>query len=198
MKEIHHRVKNNLQIISSLLNLQSHRIDDEEIQAILEEGKNRVQAIALIHEKLYQSNNLSQVNFKHYLHDLLEQQKDVYQDSNRLVLCNLNTQDVYLELDTAVPLGLIAAELITNAFKHGLKNHKTPALEIDLVKSNGNTAELVVRDNGNGLPDNFNIEEVDSLGMEIIEALTEQINGEVTFRNVIGAEFTISFNYTIQ
>lgn len=198
LKEIHHRVKNNLQIISSLLNLQSHRIDDIEIQEILEEGKNRVQAIALIHEKLYQSNNLSQVNFKDYLHDLLEQQKGVYMNPQKPIVCNINTQNVFLELDTAVPLGLIAAELITNAFKHGLKNNEKPILEVDLIITEGTNAVLTVRDNGEGLPKDFKIEEQESLGMEIIQALTEQIEGKVTFRNVIGAQFCISFDFSLQ
>ena len=193
LKEIHHRVKNNLQIISSLLNLQSNRIENDEISVLLNESKNRIQAIALVHDKLYRSNDFTSINFKEYLLEILNYQKNIYIKPNQELKIESNCEDVHLNLDVAVPLGLIASELITNAFKHGFKNISQPLINLELKRINQNQVVLIVSDNGGGLPTDFDINTSTTLGMELITALTEQINGSVDFKNENGTHFSVTF-----
>ena len=193
LKEIHHRVKNNLQIISSLLNLQSNRIENDEISVLLNESKNRIQAIALVHDKLYRSNDFTSINFKEYLLEILNYQKNIYIKPDQELKIESNCEDVHLNLDVAVPLGLIASELITNAFKHGFKNISQPLINLELKRINQNQVVLIVSDNGGGLPTDFDINTSTTLGMELITALTEQINGSVDFKNENGTHFSVTF-----
>ncbi len=189
LKEVHHRVKNNLQIISSLLNLQRHRVDDEETLKALSESINRIQSISLIHQKFYQSTNLAKVDFKNYLTDLVESQKRLYADPHRPVRTAVIGKTHFLGLDTAVPLGLIIAELITNSFKHAFHVQLNPELTIRIETDDYLT--LTVKDNGMGLPQGFSIKNSKSLGMEIVEALSEQLYGNVSYRNEAGAMFIV-------
>ncbi len=193
LKEIHHRVKNNLQIISSLLNLQSHRIEDEKAIETLNVSRDRIQAIALVHQKLYQSKDLSKVDFKAYLNDLLDQQKSAYSSLSSKLMIESNCIDLRLSLDVAVPLGIILSELVTNAFKHGLSQISQPKLCIDLYEKS-DTFFLQIKDNGPGLPEGFSYENSESLGMEIIQALVSQIEAELTHSNDQGAVFLIKFS----
>ena len=188
LQEIHHRVKNNLQIISSLMSLQSRSIENKEANQVLNESKRRVEAIALIHQKLYQDKKSNLVDFKSYLEEILASQKILTPNLN----CQLKSDAVTISLDTAVPLGLVVSEIITNSVKHAFNEIKKPALQIELMRNN-NDFQLVVSDNGNGLPEDFNIESSTSLGSEIIVALVSQINGEIDFKNNPGAEYTIKF-----
>ncbi len=192
LKEIHHRVKNNLQIISSLLNLQSNKIEDKEITLLLNESKNRIQAIALVHDKLYRSNDFTSINFNEYLLEILDQQQRIYLNPNQKIKIITDCEAINLKLDLAVPLGLIASEVITNAFKHAFINHPTPILKIKLKKVN-HQIQLTITDNGKGLPDTFNINESNTLGMELITALSEQINSSISFKSNQGTEFSILF-----
>ncbi|MFK7785944.1 MAG: sensor histidine kinase [Crocinitomicaceae bacterium] len=190
LKEIHHRVKNNLQIISSLLSLQSRNLEDDRISGVLNESRNRVEAIALIHKKLYQDDRGgNSVDFKAYLEDFIVTQSML----NPRIHFKLNAEELILHLDIAVPLGLIVAELITNSVKHAFHNVEIPAVTIELL-SLGEHFELWVRDNGIGLPDDFDLTSDDlGLGADIVVALTEQIEGEIAFFNKNGASFKISF-----
>lgn len=188
LKEIHHRVKNNLQIISSLMSLQAGNEDDERLSLFLNESKRRVEAIALIHEKLYQDDKVNRVDFNTYLEDLLNSQKVI----NPRVQCILNSKDVTLSLDTAVPLGLIISEMFANSIKHAFPNIEDPTLSVELLDSNEGF-ELIVQDNGIGLPKDFNLNTPSSLGFEIINALTSQINGSMKYSNENGAKFHIYF-----
>ena len=191
LKEIHHRVKNNLQIISSLLSLQSRNLEeDDRVSGVLNESRNRVEAIALIHKKLYQDDQGgNSVDFKAYLQDFIVKQSML----NPKIKFNLNAEELILHLDIAVPLGLIVAELITNTVKHAFKGVQVPEVTIELVRL-GNKFELWVRDNGVGLSDDFDINSSKlGLGWEIIVALTDQIDGEMKFYNKKGASFKILF-----
>jgi two-component sensor histidine kinase len=188
IKEIHHRVKNNLQIISSLMSLQSNSVTDERVLEVLNQSRARVQAIALIHQKLYQNDMVGQVDFKSYLADILSTQQLINDKLN----CNLESTEVLLHLDIAVPLGIIVSELMTNSLKHAFKGIENPCLDVKLF-SNNDTFTLIIKDNGIGLKDDFNLENPTRLGMEIITVLIEQIDAELLVSNEIGACFTITF-----
>ena len=189
LKEVHHRVKNNLQLISSLLNLQRHKISDEGTLVVLSESINRIQSISLIHQKFYQSSNLAKVDFKNYLTDLVESQKRLYGNPDRPVRTTVMGKNHFLGLDTAVPLGLIITELITNAFKHAFHLEANPELSIRVDTDDYLT--ITVKDNGSGLPPGFSIKNSESLGMEIVEALSEQLYGHVSYHNDHGAVFVV-------
>ena len=193
LKEVHHRVKNNLQIISSLLNLQSHQLTDSSAIEALDVSKNRIQAIALIHQKLYQSSNFASVNFKAYVQELMEHQKKMYADAHKKVETRIDCPDLKIGIDTAVPLGLIVAELVTNSFKHAFKETNNCLLNINLSVDASYNCKLSIFDNGSGLKEGFNLEKAESLGMEILKALTEQIFGEIKCYNSPGARFEIEF-----
>lgn len=188
VKEIHHRVKNNLQIISSLMSLQKNTVSDERLIQVLNESKMRVEAIALIHQKLYQDDKVNYVDFHSYLEELLEMQKRLGSE----VDCELEASTAILNLDVAVPLGLVLSELITNAMKHGLKDKEDPKLKVLLEEEHGHY-HLRVKDNGVGLPDDFSLENPTSFGSEIIVALTNQIDADIAYKNDHGACFDIKF-----
>ncbi|MFD1553345.1 hypothetical protein DNU06_06685 [Putridiphycobacter roseus] len=189
LKEVHHRVKNNLQVISSLLSLQKRTVDDESIISVLDESKRRVEAIALIHHKLYSDEFGNQVDFQSYLSELVSSQEMM----QSRIKCSLDTIAVTLHLDVAVPLGLIVSEMITNALKHAFAHQTNPILKITLSKET-NFYQLIVHDNGVGFPADFSLEHEGSLGTEIISALITQIEGEIEFKNDHGAKFIIRFN----
>jgi two-component sensor histidine kinase len=180
LKEIHHRVKNNLQVISSLLNLQSKGITDEHARQVLEDGKERIQAIALIHHRLYQNEVLSYITMQDYLPDLINQLKRTYVSADKQIQTKIETNGVRISMDTAVPLGLIVCEMITNAYKHAFQGRDTGEIKVEL-KPSSNTSyfELTIEDNGIGIKDGINFPQEGSLGAEIITALSEQLNGEL-------------------
>jgi two-component sensor histidine kinase len=188
LKEIHHRVKNNLQIISSLMSLQQRNVDDADVAEVLNDSKRRVEAIALIHQKLYQDDKVNRVNFNSYLDELMVSQELMSPN----VKCILEADEAVLSLDIAVPLGLIVSEMITNSIKHGFLGIDNPELWVTLTRD-VDEYKLVVRDNGVGLPANFNLEEPTSLGTEIIGALTGQIDAKIDYSNENGAKFQIYF-----
>lgn len=196
LKEIHHRVKNNLQIISSLLNLQARSVTDEKALAVLDEGKNRIQAIALIHQKLYQNENFEAVNIGEYIFDLCGQIKRSIDSHNSKLELNINANNVMLDLDTAVPLGLITSELITNSIKHAFNATEIPNVSLIINILEGNRFEMCYEDNGCGLPKDFQIPMEGHLGTEIIEALSEQLEGTLKYGNKEsnGAYFKLIFS----
>ena len=188
IKEIHHRVKNNLQIISSLLSLQSNAINDENVTEVLNESRKRIEAIAMVHQKLYQGDKIDRVDFKSYLMEIMSSQQKI----NPYLKCEVISNEVDFKLDIAVPLGLIISEMIVNSVKHAFKGIENPELKVEL-KNNNETIELIVQDNGIGLPESFSLEQPVSLGTEIIQALTDQIEAEIKYENDNGAKFTIVF-----
>jgi two-component sensor histidine kinase len=193
LKEIHHRVKNNLQMISSLLNLQSSKISDEVVREAIEESKNRVKSMALLHQKLYQTHNLSHINFQEYLEQLVDSISKSIDFEFDHIKCEINAADLDFKIDTAVPLGLMINELLTNAYKHAFKGKDSGKIQIDIKRLDENTFELRIEDNGVGLPKDFNIDNMDSLGLELVQALVEQLNGTLDYSSNETTVFGITF-----
>lgn len=181
LKEIHHRVKNNLQIISSLLSLQAKSIDDEKAIEAINEGKERIQAIALIHQKLYVNNSFANINMKEYLSDLMEQIATSY-GLNKIEI-NFKAHDIHLNIDTVVPLGLIICELVTNAYKYAFESNPDGQIKVDINVGENGYYVLNVKDNGVGMKPNFDFLKSNTLGVEIITALVEQLDGEISYKS---------------
>ncbi|MFA7229380.1 MAG: histidine kinase dimerization/phosphoacceptor domain -containing protein, partial [Melioribacteraceae bacterium] len=199
IKEIHHRVKNNLQIISSLLFLQYSNITDDETLNIFRDSQSRIKSMALVHEKLYQSKELSKINFSEYLHNLSTYVFQTYRNLDKNFKFIFDLDEIFLTIDTAIPLGLILNELLTNAFKYAFINDNTGGeavreIRIEAKKSDGKII-LTVSDNGVGLPKDFSITESESLGLKLVQNLTEQINGELIIGSDSGASFTIKLKH---
>ncbi|MDB4533795.1 hypothetical protein N9242_02915 [Vicingaceae bacterium] len=191
LKEVHHRVKNNLQIISSLMSLEHGNVENEEVGIILNESRRRVEAIALIHHKLYQDKKFNRVDFKSYLEEIMNTQHELNPEIN----CTVRAIDVVMSLDVAVPLGLIISEMITNSVKHAFIGIEKPELLAVLSKEEEGF-QLLIEDNGIGLSKDFDLVHSESLGLEIITALTDQIEGSIECYNNQngGASFKLCFN----
>jgi two-component system, sensor histidine kinase PdtaS len=192
LKEVHHRVKNNLQIISSLLNLQASSSDNEKVSEELQYAKDRIHAISLVHKKLYASADMSRISSEEYITELLDQQKRAFL-GNKSLTAKVNTNKCNFNLNTSVPLGIIINELMTNSFKHAFSTRENCLLQIELSKLADDKYKLLVSDNGPGYPENFDINTLTSLGMEIISSVTEQLNGTVRCYNEGGACTEIIF-----
>lgn len=188
LREIHHRVKNNLQIIASLLNLQECN-ENQSADIVLKESMGRVKAMATIHEKLYGSPSLSKINFKEFTEKLVYD--ILYSYGKNRIKTNLIIEDINLNIDTAMPLGLIINELVTNSVKYAFTNSEG-IITIKLNSSHDHM-ELTVADNGVGLPKDFNIDNIDSLGLELVKNLVEQLEGNLEINNTAGSEFKIIF-----
>jgi PAS domain S-box-containing protein len=194
MKEIYHRVKNNLMIISSLLSLQSSYITDEATQDIFRESQNRTNSMALIHEKLYRSGDLKSINFTEYLETLSNDLYRSYAPHNSQVQLKLNVEKVNLDVDTSIPLGLILNELLTNSLKHAFPNGMDGEILIELLNDKDGNYQLSVSDNGVGFPEDIDYKNTESLGMQIVNNLTYQIDGEIHLDRNNGTKFTIHFS----
>lgn len=196
LKEIHHRVKNNLQIIVSLLRMQSDRISAPEMLLLFREAQNRVQSMALIHELLYQSPDLARLEFGEYLRNLVGSlYRTCRVNANRVELI-LDTVDLALNLDIAIPCGLILNELVTNAFKYAFPDDRSGTVTVRLeTLRHGPTlrGRLTVSDDGVGIPDSFNVQDSDSIGLVIVHSLVSQIRGTLTLDQAQGTTFHITF-----
>lgn len=192
VKEIHHRVKNNLMIISSLLNLQSHYLTDEKSLNIFKESENRAKSMALIHERLYSNKDMRRIEFDEYLSTLATELFESYSLGPDIKL-NLKLDRVKLDVNTAIPLGLIVNELITNSFKYAFLEGEGE-LTIEFHSLTGEDEyELIVRDDGPGFPEDLDFRKVDSLGMQLINNLTKQLHGTIDLDRSQGTKFTIHF-----
>ena len=192
VKEVHHRVKNNLQIISSLMKLQSAKSNNEEIRNSLNEAQDRINSMALLHQLLYRNNQMTSLLFNEYLDGLISQISSGFALTKKNIELKTNFITLELDLDTAIPLGLITNELVSNAYKHAF-NGKEGLITIELSKLFKNTYQLKIADNGQGLPANFDLHSNDSLGLDIVCILSEQINAELKIYNDNGAKFDIIF-----
>lgn len=192
LKEIHHRVKNNMQVISSLLNLQGKQIKDEQARSIFQDSQNRVKSMALIHESLYQTDELSHIDVAEYLRKLITHISRSYQTQAENVRMRVNIGDIALGVDTAVPCGLIINELISNSLKHAFPSGRGGEILIDLTAVGGGY-KLTLSDDGIGLPKDLDIERAKSLGLKLVRTLTEQLRGEFSCTNGHGTKFEISF-----
>jgi two-component sensor histidine kinase len=193
LKEIHHRVKNNLQITSSLLYLQSANIDDVHAHEVLQESQNRIRSMALIHEKLYRSDDLSKVDFAAYIGDLTRYLFSTYRIYARAIGLQLDVQDTTLSIDTAIPCGLIINELVSNALKHAFPDGRDGEIRVSLEQTQSGY-QLAVRDNGIGLPPDLDLEQTDSLGLQLVLTLVDQLDASIELGRNGGTEVAITFN----
>ena len=192
LKEIHHRMKNNLMIISSLLNLQSRYIKDEESKNIFKESQNRARSMALMHERLYQSADLKSIDFGDYISTQANDIYHTYVMDTNLIKLNIDVDDLRLDINTSIPLGLIVNELVTNSLKHGFPEGKSGEIGIIFHKQDENYI-LEIKDNGVGFSEDIDYKNTDSLGLQLINNLTDQIDGEIEFNTSSGTSFKISF-----
>ena len=193
LKEIHHRVKNNLQIISSLLNLQSRRIKDPHTLEIFRESCDRVQLMALLHEKLYGAVDLAQLDFNDYLHSLAGMMLLSYSSKSRNVTIDFQLHEgLHLGLDVAVPLGLVASELISNSLKHAFPKGGRGRITLELNQM-GSEYALRVSDDGQGLPEDFSMEDPSSLGLRLVKMLAEQLEADLVWSRTPNTSFTLIF-----
>lgn len=193
LKEIHHRVKNNLQIITSLLNLQSAQIKDPDAIMLFRESQSRVRSMALIHEKLYQSKDLARIDFESYLRDLIVYLFRSYAANPEQIRAHIQSQDMFLGIDTAIPCGLIISELVTNALKYAFPQGRRGNLDISLAPEDDGHLCLLVKDDGVGFPPNFDWRESDSLGLQLVSTLSSQLHGTIHVDGVNGTSFKITF-----
>ncbi|MDR9402765.1 MAG: PAS domain S-box protein [Halothece sp. Uz-M2-17] len=200
LKEVHHRVKNNLQVISSIFSLQSQALEDEQALAILEESQNRISSMALIHEKLYQAANLANIDFAEYIRDLTYHLLASYNVNPDWVQTEMDIQSIQLNLDSAIPCGLLINELVSNSLKHGFPNQRRGTIHIFLgfIDEAEESIALKVEDDGVGLPEGFNPHKTSSLGVSLITSLTQQLRGTLKFQNNPGASFEITFPKPIE
>ncbi len=193
LKEVHHRVKNNLQIISTLLDLQADNIHDENLLKSLKESQDRIMAMALIHEKLYQSSDLACIDFWEYLESLVGHLLSSYVDDPGRIVMKVDVGDLQMGIDKAIPYGLIINELVSNAMKHAFPNGRRGEITIHFHAEEGGWINLTVADNGIGLPPGLDFRNTGTLGMQLVNMLTKQLHGEISLLNEEGAAFTIRF-----
>lgn len=191
LAEIHHRVKNNLAIVSSLIELQKDEVAPQ-LKSAFSNVQSRIKSIALIHEKLYENTIFSEVELADYLHELSDMISHTYHSKSNRVSIELNLDDIKVDMMCAVPVGLICNELINNCFKHAFKECCEGIVTIDL-KDLGSHVEVTVADNGDGLPDDFSLDSVQGLGVTLLTALTEQINGQLRSASRDGSQFVLTF-----
>lgn len=193
LKEIHHRVKNNLQIISSLIKLQSAHVKDKEIHSLFAESQNRIKTMALIHEKLYRSTDISVIEFYDYIKNLVNSLYSSYGISIERVKPEIEFRSIYLDIDTAIPCGLIINELISNCLKYAFPDLRKGKICIDLKELNESDYVLIIRDDGIGIPESVDFGNTNSLGLKLVKILSEQLGGTVELIRNNGSEFRISF-----
>lgn len=193
LKEIHHRVKNNMQIISSLLSLQAARMYDPRDIDLLIESQNRVHSMSLIHEQLYESDNLAEINFQDYIQDLVNYISGSYTSKGDTLSFFIEGKEMFLGIDKAIPCALITNELLSNAVKYAFPE-KPANRRVDIILKHDTTYTLTVRDNGGGFPDGFDASRPRGLGYQLITALIQQLQGELRIENDNGAVVTVEFS----
>jgi PAS domain S-box-containing protein len=193
LKEIHHRVKNNLQIVISLLNLQSTSVNDLKLKSQLTISQNRVRSMALIHQLLYRSNDLSSIDMEEYLLSLSGQLLASYSEVKDLIKIKVIAKDIWFSIETAVPFGLLINEMLSNSLKHGFPDGRTGKIEITLIQKDIGLFELNYYDDGIGIPLTVINGHVVSFGMQLIEMLVSQLEGETKLLPSDGTNYIINF-----
>jgi PAS domain S-box-containing protein len=194
LKEIHHRVKNNLCVVASLLELQSNTVAEPKIAKMFEESQNRLYSMALIHEKLYRSTNLAQINFGEYLEDLVTNLFHSYNISDNRILLQVIAEPISLNIETATPCGLIANELVSNTLKHAFPHGTSGTVSVECYQTGDREIHLFVKDNGIGFPQNLDFRKTNSMGFQVVCTLTEQLEGTIELFRQTGTDFYLRFN----
>ena len=193
LREIHHRVKNNMQVISSLLKLQSGSIEDKRAVDMLKESQDRIRSMALVHEKLYESKDLTNIDFDEYIKYLVQILFRSYEINREKIRLKLNIEKIELNIEKAIPCGLIVNELLLNCLKHAFTDGGEGEIEVSLLFINGNEVELAVSDNGVGIPEEMDLKNSGSLGLKLVNILTDQINAKLDLDRSKGTKFQIRF-----
>jgi len=191
LREIHHRVKNNLQVVTSLLGLQARAIPDERIRKMFEESQNRIHSMALLHEGLYRSNDLAQIDFKTYIEQLASHLFHSYGIMTQRVRLRLTVEQLYLNLDTAVPCGLVINELVSNSLKYAFPDGRRGEIHIEVRSQPPNFIELTVADDGVGMASGF--DQRQSLGLRLVRTLGEQLSASTEIRPAPGTMLRLTF-----
>jgi len=195
-KEIHHRIKNNLQVISSLLSLQAENFIDEKVKEAFQDSQNRVISMSLIHEELYKTGDSEALDFAAYLQKLATELLKSYKIGTEDIRLKLDLENVSLKMDTAIPLGIIVSELVSNSLKHAFPMGRNGEIRVKLHRTeNDETSQftLIVSDDGIGLSENTDFRNTSSLGLQLVIALVEQINGSIELEKEAGTGFRIRF-----
>jgi len=193
LKEIHHRVKNNLQVVSSLLGLQSRVVADERTRKMFQESQNRIHSMALLHETLYQSNNLSRIDFPSYIRQLAAHLFHSYGVAPERIHLRTDLDNLSLNLDAAVPCGLIINELISNSLKYAFPDGRQGEVRIELREQTDSMARLVVADNGVGLRSDIDLMTARTLGLRLVRSLADQLGAKIEMKSQVGTEVQLTF-----
>jgi len=196
LKEVHHRGKNNLQVIASLLSLQALKVASQEAIDALTDSGQRVQLMAQVHNRLYQSDNLTQIDFSEFLKSALNEQSRIYDAATRGIKLTFDLQDIALTIDQAIPCGLIISELVTNALKHAFPNGKDGEIKIGLTEPGEDRVEILVSDNGVGIGETDGYSNDSSLGLEVVETLISQLHGDMSVDSTEGTKYRFCFTRT--
>jgi two-component sensor histidine kinase len=194
LQEIHHRVKNNLQIISSLLNLQSRNISSEKVKDMFRMSRDRIRSMALIHEKLYQSKDLAKINFSLYIQSITVHLMQTYNASVDRIKLDAEVKDVFLDINKAIPCGLIVNELVSNSLKHAFPDNMKGNIRVLLLSGNNGNLCLSVGDDGIGLSEDVYVQKPHSLGLQLVNDLIDQLGGTLELDLSEGASYQIFFN----
>ncbi|CAJ36932.1 histidine kinase N-terminal 7TM domain-containing protein [Methanocella arvoryzae] len=194
LKEVHHRVKNNLQIITSLLNLQSTGMDDPKYTGMIRDSQNRIKSMALVHEQLYKSRDLSNIDIAEYLNSLINNISRSYNQASGRVTLRTDIETINVDIDRAVPIGIIVTELVSNAYKYAFPEAREGEIWVELRRDGGKIM-LTISDNGVGLPEGLEIGKTGTLGLQLVEMLTQQIDGELEIGKGERTEFKITINH---
>ena len=193
LQELHHRVKNNMQVISGLIELQSQQLDDEASRMIFNETRNRVSSMALIHENLYKASDLGNINFAEYIKTLTNHLFYSYKIDSNVVQLHTEISDVFLDVQVGIPCGLIVNELVSNTLKHAFPDGRQGEVTISLIPEDDGRYSLIVKDDGVGFPKNLDFRKTKSLGMQLVTMLVDQLEGTITLNQDKGTEFVITF-----
>ena len=193
LQEIHHRVKNNLQIISSLLSIQSRRIEDTMVLRTFQNSQSRIESIALIHEILCHTKDLSRIDFGRYVRELAQHLAATYGTTAQDVQVEINVPDVWLSVDQAMPLGLLITELLTNSLLHAFPAGRRGKIRIELDQAESGQLVLTVSDDGVGLPQQMDLQQAHSIGLQLVNKLAEQVHGTVEYHSNRGTQFKMVF-----
>ncbi len=194
LKEVHHRVKNNMQVISSILSLQSAGIKNPKILDILRESQNRIKAMAFIHERLYRTKDFSQLKFSAYVKSLTESLVSTYEVRKKDLELDFHIEEVFLNLDSAIPCGLILNELISNSLKYAFEGREKGKISVILKELKGGKVQMSVYDDGVGIPEEIKLDQTETLGLQLVHTLTEQLEGEIRLSREDGSKFDLIFS----
>jgi len=193
LKEIHHRVKNNLAIMSGLFELQLDSTENKETEKALRNSQSRLKSMALVHDKLYQTSSLSEIEMAHYIPDLIKSLRDTFESSIQNVELHFDIDDICLNIDHAIPCGLLINEIVVNAFKHAFQQADDAIISVSMHRDE-NRVTLTIADNGKGLPENLDITKSTSLGMMLIETFRDQLDGDLDISADNGTCYTLEFS----